>query len=102
MTPGDFSDEYDPSEADPEVRELRAKIRELEIQIAGHTARIDQIQAAIAERAREMQGPRAEQAEVVAMFDDLECRLAEMKARLDPEQRLRAWLVPVVLSVAAG
>jgi uncharacterized coiled-coil DUF342 family protein len=98
MTPDDDSDSdnYDPSdEVDPEIRELRAQIRELELRIAGYTAQLDQVSAAVAERARDMEELRAEQAELLAQFHELE-------RRLDREERLRAWLVPITLALVAG
>jgi predicted RNase H-like nuclease (RuvC/YqgF family) len=75
MTPDD-SDDFDPTdETDPEVRELRAQIRELEARVAAHTAQLDQLMAGMMEQAAET--------------ETLHRRMDELEARF---RRHRRWL----------
>ncbi|HEX4610348.1 MAG TPA: hypothetical protein VH092_19315 [Urbifossiella sp.] len=88
MTPDDEDDGFDPADADPEVRELRERVRELEATALRHTAVLDQLWAKAAATEAEAAAVRAEQAELRAAVDALEMQVAALHARWARTRRL--------------
>lgn len=104
MTPDDDDrdDEFDPSELDPEVRELRERVRGLEETVLRHTAELDQIAARIEQIQENNRATEESFAELRAEVDELKRSMDEIDARYARIRRGYAWLIPLTWGVAAG